>query len=64
MLIIKLEKNESIERALKRYKRKVRNVKQQQQIRENRYHEKPSSIKRKQKSKAVYLQAKSDREEL
>jgi len=49
---------------LKRYKRKVRNVKQQQQIRENRYHEKPSSIKRKQKSKAVYLQAKSDREEL
>mgnify|MGYP000187134064 FL=1 len=64
MLIIKLGKNESIERALKRYKRKVRNVKQQQQIRENRYHEKPSSIKRKQKSKAVYLQAKSDREEL
>jgi|SaaInl5LU_22_DNA_1037371.scaffolds.fasta_scaffold10458_3 small subunit ribosomal protein S21 len=63
MLIIKLGKNESIERALKRYKRKVRNVKQQQQIRENRYHEKPSSIKRKQKSKAVYLQAKSDREE-
>jgi small subunit ribosomal protein S21 len=64
MLIIKLGKNESIERALKRYKRKVRNVKQQQKIRENRYHEKPSSIKRKQKSKAVYLQAKSDREEL
>ena len=64
MLIIKLGKNESIERALKRYKRKVRNVIQQQQIRENRYHEKPSSIKRKQKSKAVYLQAKSDREEL
>ena len=64
MLIIKLGKNESIERALNRYKRKVRNVKQQQQIRENRYHEKPSSIKRKQKSKAVYLQAKSDREEL
>ena len=64
MLIIKLGKNQSIERALKRYKRKVRNVKQQQQIRENRYHEKPSSIKRKQKSKAVYLQAKSDREEL
>ncbi len=64
MLIIKLGKNESIERALKRYKRKVRNVKQQQQIRENRYHEKPSSVKRKQKSKAIYLQAKSDREEL
>ena len=64
MLIIKLGKNESIERALKRYKRKVRNVKQQQKIRENRYHEKPSSIKRKQKSKAVYLQAKSDIEEL
>tara|TARA_R110000803_G_scaffold48837_2_gene101464 strand:- start:23345 stop:23539 length:195 start_codon:yes stop_codon:yes gene_type:complete len=63
MLIIKIGKNESIEKALKRYKRKVRNVKQQQKIKENRYHEKPSSIKRKQKSKAIYLQQKNDKEQ-
>ena len=60
MLIIKIGKNESIEKALKR---QVRNVKQQQKIKENRYHEKPSSIKRKQKSKAIYLQQKNDKEQ-
>ena len=62
MLIIKVGKNESIEKVLKRYKRKVRNVKQLQKIRDNRYHEKPSSSKRKQKSKAIYLQQKSNEE--
>jgi small subunit ribosomal protein S21 len=63
MLIIKIGKNESIERALKRYKRKVRNVKQSQQIRDNRYYTKPSASKRRQKSKAVYLQQKRDNEQ-
>lgn len=63
MLIIKIGKNESIERALKRYKNKVRNVKQLQKVREDRYHTKPSASRRRQKSKAIYLQQKRDNEQ-
>lgn len=63
MLIIKIGKNESIERALKRYKNKVRNVKQLQKVREDRYYTKPSSSRRRQKNKAIYLQQKRDNEQ-
>lgn len=63
MLIIKVGKNESIERALKRYKRKVSNTKQLRKLRENREHVKPSAKKRKQKAKAVYIQKLRDNEQ-
>lgn len=63
MLIIKIGKNESIERALKRYKNKVRNVKQLQKVREDRYYTKPSASRRRQKNKAIYLQQKRDNEQ-
>lgn len=63
MLIIKKGKNESIERMLKRYKRKVSSTKQLRKLRENREHVKPSAKKRKQNAKAVYIQQLRDQEE-
>lgn len=56
MIIIKVGKNENIERALKRYKYKVYKTKQQDEIRERKYHIKNSEKRRKQKQKAEYIQ--------
>lgn len=56
MLKIIIREGESIERALKRYKRKHRNVKQMQQIRERREFKKPSEERRETKKKAIYKQ--------
>ena len=54
MLKIIVKEGESIERALKRYKRKHRNTKQMQQIRERQEYKKPSEERRETKKKAIY----------
>lgn len=53
MLIVKLKKGENINKALKRFKNKVRSTKLIRNIRENQYFEKPSQSRRKQKMKAI-----------
>lgn len=53
MLIVKLKKGENINKALKRFKNKVRSTKLVRNIRENQYFEKPSQARRKQKMKAI-----------
>jgi len=53
MLIVKLKKGENINKALKRFKNKVRSTKLIRNIRENQYFEKPSQARRKQKMKAI-----------
>ena len=53
MLIVKLKKGENINKALKRFKNKVRSTKLIRMIRDNQYFEKPSQAKRKQKMKAI-----------
>ncbi len=53
MLIVKLKKGDNINKALKRFKQKVRNTKLIRTIRENQYFEKPSQAKRKLKQKAI-----------
>ena len=53
MLIVKLKKGENINKALKRFKNKVRSTKLVRNIRENQYFEKPSQARRKQKQKAI-----------
>lgn len=63
MLIIKLGKNESIERALKRYKQKVSKTKQLKNLRDRKEFTKPSVTKRKQKAKAKYVQYLRDQEQ-
>ena len=53
MLIVKLKKGENINKALKRFKNKVRSTKLIRSIRDNQYFEKPSQARRKQKMKAI-----------
>ncbi len=54
MLKIEVKKNESIDRALKRYKRKRRSTKLVEEIRERREFTKGSVKRRKSKEKASY----------
>ena len=56
MLIIKKGEKDSIDKVLKQYKRKVRETKLLQDIRERKEFTKPSTKKRKQLQKAIYQQ--------
>ncbi|WP_452599748.1 30S ribosomal protein S21 [Pontimicrobium sp. MEBiC01747] len=62
MLRIEIKDGENIERALKRYKRKHRNVKVMQNLRENQFFTKPSVKNRRQIQKASYIQSLRDAE--
>ena len=64
MLKIIVKDGESIERALKRYKRKHRNIKVMQNLRENQYFTKPSVKRRREIQKASYIQNLRDQEDL
>ncbi|GGX29297.1 30S ribosomal protein S21 [Aquimarina muelleri] len=54
MLKIEVKDGENIDRAIKRYKRKYRNVKQLQEIRERKHYIKKSTKRREQIKKAEY----------
>jgi small subunit ribosomal protein S21 len=58
MIIIDVNKEKSIETALRTYKSKVQKVKQVQELRMRQVFVKPSVKKRTQKLKAVYIQQK------
>lgn len=62
MLIVKVDKG-GIERAIKKLRSKVRNVKQLQILRENKQFVKPSEKKRLKKQKAIYIQRLKDENE-
>jgi small subunit ribosomal protein S21 len=62
MIIIKVGKNENIEKALKRYKFKVFKTKQLDNIRERQHHVKKSEKRRKQIEKAKYVEKKKGSE--
>lgn len=62
MLIIPVKEGENIDRALKRYKRKTRNTKLLNHLRENKEYIKKSVKRRKQKGKAAYIQHLRDQE--
>ncbi|MFD2552027.1 30S ribosomal protein S21 [Bizionia sediminis] len=64
MLRIEIKEGENIERALKRYKRKHRNVKVMQNLREKQYFTKPSVKRRRQIQKAEYIQSLRDQEDI
>ncbi len=64
MLIVKVKDGEKIDRALKRMKRKFRNTKVLQNLRDNRYYTKPSVIRRQELQKAAYVQSLRDQENL
>ena len=56
MLVININPGEKIDRALKRCKRKVRNTKQMQQIKNNKFFTKKSTKRREEIAKAKYQQ--------
>ncbi|QFZ54197.1 30S ribosomal protein S21 [Oceanihabitans sp. IOP_32] len=64
MLKIIVKDGENIERALKRYKRKHRNIKVMQNLRDGQFFTKPSVKKRRQLQKAQYIQSIRDNEEI
>lgn len=64
MLRIEIKDGENIERALKRYKRKHRNVKVMQNLRENQFFTKPSVKRRREVQKAEYIQNLRDQENI
>ena len=53
MLIVKIKKGENINRALKRFKTKVKRTKLIKQIRDNQHFTKPSTKRREQLKKAI-----------
>ena len=63
MIKIEIKEDENIERALKRYKRKHRNVKVMQNIRDNQFFMKKSIKRRREIQKASYIQSLRDQEE-
>ena len=63
MLIIKIEEKETIEKALKKLKRKFDKTKVVKELRERKYFTKKSVKKREQKKKAIYIQQKFKSEE-
>ena len=64
MIKIIIKDGENIERALKRYKRKHRNVKTIQNLREAQFFTKPSVKRRRQVQKAAYIQSIKDQEDI
>ena len=62
MLIIPVKDGENIDRALKRYKRKTRNTKLLNNLRENKHYTKKSVKRRKELAKASYKQNLQDQE--
>ncbi len=56
MLVIKVKENESIERALKRFKNKFQNTQVLKQLRGRKQYVKPSVARRKEIIKAKYIQ--------
>jgi len=63
MIIIPVKEGESIERALKKYKRKFEKTGVVKELRERQKYTKPSIIKREAKLKAIYVQGLRDAED-
>ena len=58
MIIINVKENESIDKALKRFKKKFEKTGVLKELRSRTFYEKPSVINRTQKIKAAYRQSK------
>jgi small subunit ribosomal protein S21 len=55
MLLINIKENESIDKALKRFKKKFEKTGVLKELRRRNYFEKPSVVRREQIKKAVYV---------
>ena len=61
MIVIEVKDSESIDKALKRYKRKYRNLKVRQELNERKHFTKPSVKRRNELLDAEYRSKKYDR---
>lgn len=64
MIIVPVKSGESIERALKKYKRKFEKTGVVKEIRARQQYDRPSRIKREEKLKAIYVQQLKDKSEI
>lgn len=62
MIVINVKDNESIDRALKRFKKKFERTGVLREIRSRAYYEKPSVTRRMQRVKAAYRQQMQNKE--
>lgn len=62
MIVVNVKENESIEKALKRFKKKFDRTGAIRELRARQYFEKPSITKRNQRIKAAYKQRLQDEE--
>lgn len=62
MIVIKVKENESIDRALKRYKKKFQQTGTLNELRARTFFEKPSVARRNEKIRAIYRQKMQDKE--
>jgi len=60
MIIINLSQGESIEKALKRYKRKVEKIGILKELKRRKFFTKNSDLKREEIKKAKYIQTKNE----
>lgn len=60
MLIIEVKEGESIDRALRRYRRKHQRTQLKQEIMRRKHYTKPSARRRKEVLKAIYRDKKDD----
>jgi small subunit ribosomal protein S21 len=63
MIVISIKEGESIDRALKRYKRKYDRIGIVRKLRSKQQFTKPSIIRREQVLKAAYIQKKNEAEQ-
>ncbi|OJW71232.1 MAG: 30S ribosomal protein S21 [Candidatus Amoebophilus sp. 36-38] len=56
MIFVQVKDNEPIERALKRFKKKIDRVKTLKELKNRRYYTKPSIKRREEKQRAIYRQ--------
>jgi len=63
MIIVKINKNESIDRALKKYSSKLKKLGVAKELRERSQFTKKSEKRREEKKKAIYIQKKKNEEE-
>lgn len=60
MIIINISTGESIEKVLKRYKRKVDNIGLLKELKRRKFFKKSSDLKREELKKAKYIQTKNE----
>lgn len=63
MIVVPVKEGENIERALKRFKRKFERTGVVRELRQRQQYDKPSVIRRRNKSRAVYVQQIKDQED-